>query len=89
MSQSESSNRSSMCLCHCRFWKRPSITGFFSKIVISRVGSGGGNGQTNKSRDLDAPQELSFMTHALMVCGVGGVAVCRGGDGGEVVKTGF
>ena len=24
MSQSESSNRSSMCLCHCRFWKRPS-----------------------------------------------------------------
>ena len=23
-SQSESSNRSSMCLCHCRFWKRPS-----------------------------------------------------------------
>ena len=24
MSQSESSNRSSRCKCHCRFWKRPS-----------------------------------------------------------------
>ena len=50
------------------------ITGCFNKIVISRVGRGEENGQTNTQ------------THALLVWEVGGVAVWKWFGGVMVVR---